>query len=124
MLNYIRSELYRITHTRAAFLTTAILSAGILAINLVLHFWGGGVNYYGHTSFSYALNISEPFLYVIMGRRRRLRALRKPPQKRQSQEYRRLRTHAPTDLHWPVHLSAARRHGNHGRRARCLARQR
>lgn len=67
MLNYIRSELYRITHTRAAFLTTAILSAGILAINLVLHFWGGGVNYYGHTSFSYALNISEPFLYVIMG---------------------------------------------------------
>ena len=31
MLNYIRSELYRITHTRAAFLTTAILSAGILA---------------------------------------------------------------------------------------------
>lgn len=67
MLNYIRSELYRITHTRAAFLTTAILSAGILAINLVLHFWGGGVNYYGHTSFSYALNISAPFLYVIMG---------------------------------------------------------
>lgn len=67
MLNYIRSELYRITHTRAAYVTAAILSAGILAINLVLHFWGGGVNYYGHTSFSYALNISEPFLYVIMG---------------------------------------------------------
>ena len=67
MLNYIRSELYRITHTRAAYVTAAILSAGILVINLVLHFWGGGVNYYGHTSFSYALNISEPFLYVIMG---------------------------------------------------------
>lgn len=67
MLNYIRSELYRITHTRAAFMTAAILSAGILAINLALHFWGSGVNYYGHTSFSYALNISEPFLYVIMG---------------------------------------------------------
>ena len=67
MLNYICSELYRITHTRPAYVLAAILCAGILAINLALHFWGGGVNYYGHTSFSYALNISEPFLYVIMG---------------------------------------------------------
>ena len=67
MLNYIRSELYRITHTRPAYVLTALLCVGILAINLALHFWGGGMNYYGHTSFSYALNISEPFLYVIMG---------------------------------------------------------
>lgn len=67
MVHYIRSELYRVTHTRPAYVIAAILTVGILAINLVLHFWGGGMNYYGHTSFSYALNISEPSLYIIMG---------------------------------------------------------
>ena len=67
MLNYIRSELYRVTHTRPAYVTTAILAGGILAINLALHFLGNGPEWYGHTSFSYALNVSEPFLYVIMG---------------------------------------------------------
>lgn len=67
MLNYIASELYRITHTRPAYVTCASLCAGILAINLALHFLGNGPQWYGHTSFSYALNISEPFLYVIMG---------------------------------------------------------
>lgn len=67
MLNYIRSELYRITHTRAAYVTTALLAGGILAINLALHFLGNGPDWYGHTSFSYALNVSEPFLYICMG---------------------------------------------------------
>jgi hypothetical protein len=38
MLNYICSELYRITHTRPAYVLAAILCAGILAINLALHF--------------------------------------------------------------------------------------
>lgn len=67
MFNYIQSELYRVTHTRPAYITALILSIGILLINVVLHFWGGGMNYYGHTSFSYALNVSEPFLYAAMG---------------------------------------------------------
>lgn len=44
----------------------AILCAGILAINLALHFWGGGVNYYGHTSFSYAMLLSSPIVTVTM----------------------------------------------------------
>lgn len=67
MLNYIQSELYRITHTRPVYILTVLLSAGIVAINLVLHFFGGGASYYGQTSFSYSFNISEPFLYIIMG---------------------------------------------------------
>lgn len=67
MLNYIRSELYRVTHTRPCFIMTAILIIGILALNITLHFWGGGADYYGHTSFSYVFSISEPWLYMICG---------------------------------------------------------
>ena len=67
MLNYIRSELYRATHTRPCYVMTAVLVLGILAFNLVLHFWGSGADYYGHTSFSYVFSISEPWLYIICG---------------------------------------------------------
>lgn len=67
MLNYIRSELYRATHTRPCYVMTAVLVLGILAFNLVLHFWGSGADYYGHTSFSYVFSISEPWLYMVCG---------------------------------------------------------
>ncbi len=67
MLNYIRSEWYRATHTRPCYVMTAVLVLGILAFNLVLHFWGSGADYYGHTSFSYVFSISEPWLYIICG---------------------------------------------------------
>ncbi|MEE0511613.1 MAG: hypothetical protein UDG94_10305 [Peptococcaceae bacterium] len=67
MLNYIRSELYRATHTRPCYVMTVVLVLGILAFNLVLHFWGSGADYYGHTSFSYIFSISEPWLYIACG---------------------------------------------------------
>lgn len=67
MLNYIRSELYRLTHTRPCYVMTALLVLGILAFNLVLHLWGNGADYYGHTSFSYVFSISEPWLYMVCG---------------------------------------------------------
>ena len=67
MLNYIRSELYRATHTRPCYVMTAVLVLGILAFNLVLHFWGSGADYYGHTSFSYVFSISKPWLYMVCG---------------------------------------------------------
>lgn len=67
MLNYIRSELYRATHTRPCYVMTSVLVLGILAFNLVLHFWGSGADYYGHTSFSYVFSISEPWLYMVCG---------------------------------------------------------
>lgn len=67
MLNYIRSELYRVTHTRPCYVMTAILIVGILALNITLHFWGGGADYYGHTSFSYLFSVSEPWIYLVCG---------------------------------------------------------
>lgn len=123
MLNYICSELYRITHTRPAYVLAAILCAGILAINLVLHFWGGGMNYYGHTSFSYALNIFEPFLYVIMGAVVAF-ALYETRRKNGNLKNSLAFGLSRPQLFIGQCISAARRHGDHGRRARCLASQR
>ena len=67
MLNYIKSELYRVTHSRAAYIAVFILCAGALTINLALYFWGSGPDYYSNTAFSYSMLLFMPSVFYLCG---------------------------------------------------------
>lgn len=67
MFNYIRSELYRFTHTRPVYIITVVCCALVLFMNLLLYFYGGGAEWYTNTSFSYSMLLSSPFILVFMG---------------------------------------------------------
>lgn len=67
MLNYICSELYRFLHTRAVYITTTVCCALVLGMNIMLHFWGNGAEWYGNTFFSYSMLMGNPFVIVFMG---------------------------------------------------------
>lgn len=64
MLNYLKSELYRITHTKELYLFTGILCALAFLLNCCLRFWG---SHYAITSFSYSNLVSNPMFFTITG---------------------------------------------------------
>jgi ABC-2 type transport system permease protein len=68
MLNYVKSELYRVRHSRIVYLATAVLTLLPLSLNLLL----GVLNQndstfrYGTTSFSYSNIIANPMMYCYV----------------------------------------------------------
>lgn len=65
MINYIKSECYRIFHTKSIYITALILSGLTFSFNLVLWLFGRyAPNFsYATTSFSYSNLVGEPMLY-------------------------------------------------------------
>lgn len=65
MLNYIKSELYRISHSAAIYITALIMAALPLIMNLVLYFFAAyDPNFpYSTTSHSFSYLVSEPMLF-------------------------------------------------------------
>lgn len=64
MLNYIKSECYRITNTKEIYGITGALLALLAAVHLVLYFFGGR---YATSSYSYSNLVSNPMAYAVMG---------------------------------------------------------
>lgn len=64
MLNYIKSEICRVTHTKEMYLTTGILASLAVLLQVLLYFFGGP---YRNTSFSYSNLVSSPMLFGFMG---------------------------------------------------------
>lgn len=64
MMNYIKSELYRVSHTHGVYSFTGILIFIAVLLNTGIHFWG---NQYAITSFSYSNFVANPIIFVIMG---------------------------------------------------------
>lgn len=64
MMNYIKSEFYRITHTKEIYGATGILVCLSVLFHIVLRFWGGQ---YAVTSFSYSFLITEPMVFPTVG---------------------------------------------------------
>lgn len=64
MLNYIKSECYRITHTKQLYLFTGILAALAALFNGTLVYFS---NRYTNTAFSYSNLVSQPMLFSAVG---------------------------------------------------------
>ena len=64
MMNYVKSEFYRITHTRGIYGFTGILMLLSVLMNTGIHFLGGR---YANTSFSYSYFVSNPMMFAVMG---------------------------------------------------------
>lgn len=64
MMNYIKSECYRITHTKELYLFTGILSALACLVQIVLKCTG---TKYAVTSFSYSNLVANPMLFAAAG---------------------------------------------------------
>lgn len=70
MMNYIKSEFYRVSHSRGIYFLTAILAILSFLLNAVLGWFGstGGSSFpYATTSFSYSNLVANPMLFCIMG---------------------------------------------------------
>lgn len=69
MMNYIKSELYRVFHGREIYGFTGILAALAVLFNVVSHiFQMIDVQFlYGNTSFSYSNIVASPMLFGMMG---------------------------------------------------------
>ncbi len=69
MLNYIKSELFRVTHTARIFIFVGTMSALSLTLNLVLALFGyTNPNFkYNTTAFSYSNLVANPMIFVMMG---------------------------------------------------------
>lgn len=67
MLNYIKSEGYRILHTRVMYLTTLTFCALVLALNLILYaFHATTIDFpYATTSFSFSNLVANPMVYCL-----------------------------------------------------------
>lgn len=69
MQNYIKSEAFRITHSRGMYLLTAGVSAVIFCLHLLLFWLGkssGGTYPYATARFSLGMLVSSPMLYCYM----------------------------------------------------------
>ena len=64
MLNYIKSEFYRITNTKGVYALTGILVFISVSLNILIYAFG---NQYATTSFSYSNLVANPMLFPIMG---------------------------------------------------------
>lgn len=64
MMNYIKSEFYRISHTSSIYLFTGVLVLLAFLLNTVLYYFG---NKYATNSFSYSNFVANPMVFAIMG---------------------------------------------------------
>lgn len=67
MLNYIKSEGYRILHTSTVYITTLVFSGLAFALNIILYIFHVSTNDfpYATTSFSYSNLVANPMVYCI-----------------------------------------------------------
>ena len=64
MMNYIKSEFYRITHTKAVYVYGGILVLLVVLFNIATGVLGGQ---YAITSFSYSNLVANPMIFSVMG---------------------------------------------------------
>ena len=64
MLNYIKSEFYRITNTITIYVLTGILILMAIGLNVLICLFG---NQYATTSFSYSSLVATPMIFTILG---------------------------------------------------------
>lgn len=64
MMNFIKSEFYRITHTKDIYLITGILTTLVLLLHASIYFFGG---HYKNTSFSFSILVVNPMIFAVMG---------------------------------------------------------
>lgn len=64
MMNYVKSEFYRITHTKGIYFLTGALAALVVLFNVATHYFG---RRYATTSYSYSQLVNLPMLYAVMG---------------------------------------------------------
>ncbi len=69
MLNYIKSEFYRVFHSANVYVTAAVLTALPILYNIILYaFSSGSENFpYGTTSFSFSTIVSVPMMFCYIG---------------------------------------------------------
>lgn len=70
MMNYIKSEMYRISHDKGVTACIALLSALAVLFNAILGWFGkrdGASFRYNTTSFSYSNLVANPMVFCIMG---------------------------------------------------------
>lgn len=55
MMNYIKSELYRVTHSKGIYILSGICALLLVSMNAVLHFFGSGGHFaYNNTGFAFS----------------------------------------------------------------------
>ena len=64
MMNYLKSEAYRVTHTKELYMTAGIIAVLVIMLNGVLSIWG---RRYAVTSFSYSNLVANPMVFVMAG---------------------------------------------------------
>lgn len=64
MINYLKSECYRVLHARVIYGITVLLGVLAFLLNLLLYFFGGQ---YGIVSFSYSNLVAAPMVFGVMG---------------------------------------------------------
>lgn len=70
MMNYIKSEIYRVSHDKGVYLFTAILAILSFLLNAILYWFGkmdGASFRYHTTSFSYSNLVANPMVFCVMG---------------------------------------------------------
>lgn len=70
MMNYIKSEIYRISHDKGVYSFTAILAILAILLNAILGWFGkmNGASFaYDTTSFSYSNLVANPMIFCVMG---------------------------------------------------------
>lgn len=68
MMNYIKSELYRVSHSRSIYYLTGILVFLSFLLNAVLRWFRRVEDFpYATTSFSYSNLVSNPMIFCVMG---------------------------------------------------------
>lgn len=64
MMNYIKSEFYRVTHTKGIYYTAGILFALAVLLNTGIYYFG---SQYATTSFSYSNLVALPMVFLVGG---------------------------------------------------------
>lgn len=64
MMNYIKSEFYRVSHTRGIYLFTGGLVVLAVILNAAIYYLG---NQYAISSYSYSHFVASPMLFALMG---------------------------------------------------------
>lgn len=68
MMNYMKSEFYRVMHNKGIYMITGVLAILSLALNLVLWWFARkGPFRYATTSFSFSNLVANPMIFCVMG---------------------------------------------------------
>lgn len=68
MINYVKSEFYRVSHNLGIYCLTGILAILSFLLNVVLGWFGRTDNFpYDTTSFSYSNLVANPMIFCVMG---------------------------------------------------------